>query len=92
MGVGTDAILELADKNYPQMYVTELEHYTRLGMSPLETITAAIDNWSVQVNPPCTLPTECDDADSCTTDTCDAGACAFTPVACDDGDGCTVDA
>src|SRR5262245_19350919 len=23
MGVGTDAILELADKNYPQMYVTE---------------------------------------------------------------------
>jgi hypothetical protein len=56
------------------------------------TITAAIDNWSVQVNPPCTLPTECDDADPCTTDTCDAGACAFTPVVCDDGDGCTVDA
>jgi imidazolonepropionase-like amidohydrolase len=44
IGVGTDAILELADKNYPQMYVTELEHYIRLGMSPLETITAATKN------------------------------------------------
>lgn len=47
MGVGTDAILELADKNYPQMYVTELEHYTRLGMSPLETITAATKNGAI---------------------------------------------
>lgn len=47
MGVGTDAILELADKNYPQMYVTELEHYTRLGMTPLETITAATKNGAI---------------------------------------------
>ena len=47
MGVGTDAILELADKNYPQMYVTELEHYVRLGMSRLETITAATKNGAI---------------------------------------------
>jgi imidazolonepropionase-like amidohydrolase len=29
------------------MYVTELEHYTRLGMSPLETITAATKNGAI---------------------------------------------
>lgn len=29
------------------LYVTELEHYTRLGMSPLETITAATKNGAI---------------------------------------------
>ena len=59
---------------------------------PGYTLIAAIDNWFVRVNPPCTQPSDCDDADPCTTDTCAAGACTFTPLPCDDGDGCTVDA
>jgi hypothetical protein len=55
-------------------------------------LIAAIDDWFVRLNPPCTLPSECDDGDPCTTDACTAGACTFTPVSCDDGDGCTDDA
>ena len=58
---------------------------------PGYTLIAAIDNWFVRVNPPCTQPSDCDDADPCTTDACAAGACTFTPIPCDDGDGCTVD-
>lgn len=47
MGIGTDAILELADKNYPGMYFTEMEHFVRLGMTRLETITAATRNGAI---------------------------------------------
>lgn len=47
MGIGTDAILELADKNYPGMYFAEMEHFVRLGMSRLETITAASKNGAI---------------------------------------------
>jgi len=55
------------------------------------TAVAAIDDWSVRLNPPCTTPAECDDEDTCTTDTCTAGACVFTPLPCDDGSACTTD-
>lgn len=41
--------------------------------------------------PPCTQDSECDDSDSCTTDSCEAGECSNQPVAagapCDSGDG-----
>ena len=47
MGIGTDAILELADKNYPGMYFAEMEHFVRLGMTRLETITAASKNGAI---------------------------------------------
>lgn len=47
MGIGTDAILELADKNYPGMYFAEMEHFVRLGMTRLETITAATKNGAI---------------------------------------------
>ena len=38
-------------------------------------------------------PVDCDDADACTDDSCDAqtGGCTNAPVSCDDGDACTVD-
>lgn len=47
MGIGTDAILELMDKNYPGMYFAEMEHFVRLGMSRMEAITAASKNGAV---------------------------------------------
>jgi imidazolonepropionase-like amidohydrolase len=43
MGIGTDAILELMS-HYPGMYFDEMEYFVRLGMSRLETITAATRN------------------------------------------------
>ena len=58
---------------------------------PAYTLIAAIDDWAVQVNPPCAQPSDCDDGNACTTDACAAGACTFTPLPCDDGDGCTSD-
>jgi hypothetical protein len=37
-------------------------------------------------------PSECDDQDECTVDSCDAGfGCVHTERACDDGDLCTID-
>lgn len=54
-------------------------------------ITAAIDNWKVRVNPPCSTPAECDDQDPCTIDACGIdGACTVEPLCGDDGDPCTV--
>ena len=47
MGIGTDGILELADKNYPGMYFAEMEHFVRLGMTRLEAITAASKNGAI---------------------------------------------
>jgi hypothetical protein len=55
------------------------------------TITGAIDNWSVRVNPPCTSVLDCDDGDACTTDACTNGACAVTEQDCGDGDTRTID-
>lgn len=43
IGVGTDAA-GLIDRLYPGMYVKEMEHFVRLGMSRLEAITAATKN------------------------------------------------
>jgi hypothetical protein len=65
---------------------------TNIGGTSGFTLTAAIDDWSVRLNPPCLSPAECDDEDACTTDTCVDGACVFTPLPCDDGDTCTTDA
>ena len=39
----------------------------------------------------CTSDPECDDANACTTDTCDLGLCSNTPINCDDIDACTTD-
>jgi kumamolisin len=39
----------------------------------------------------CTTNAECDDANACTTDVCNAGACTHTPINCDDGNACTTD-
>lgn len=58
---------------------------------PSYSITGAIDNWRVRLNPPCTTPADCDDGDACTTDACASGACASTDVDCSDGDPCTTD-
>jgi imidazolonepropionase-like amidohydrolase len=43
MGIGTDAIVELM-AHYPGMYFDEMEYFVRLGMSRMETITAATKN------------------------------------------------
>ncbi|HEY3791356.1 MAG TPA: amidohydrolase family protein [Bradyrhizobium sp.] len=43
MGIGTDAIVELM-AHYPHMYFDEMENFVRLGMSHMETITAATKN------------------------------------------------
>ena len=40
----------------------------------------------------CTADAQCNDANACTVDACDHGACTHSPVPCDDGDACTVDA
>jgi hypothetical protein len=56
------------------------------------TIAAAIDNWQVRINPPCTTVPECDDGDACTIDDCVDGACSSSPLLCDDEDACTIDA
>lgn len=39
----------------------------------------------------CNDPTDCDDDDACTTETCVAGACGHVAVVCDDSNGCTDD-
>lgn len=46
--------------------------------------------------PASTLVTRCDDGNDCTTDSCSAGVCSFTPdctvdADCNDGDACTMD-
>jgi hypothetical protein len=61
----------------------------------IEVANAGVGNlWidTFEVNPPCGDSSKCDDADACTTDACDAGACTHTPVDCDDSIGCTDDA
>ncbi len=47
MGMGTDAVLEFMEKNYPQMYFAEMEHFVRLGMTRLEAIGAASRNGAI---------------------------------------------
>ncbi|MCB9600467.1 MAG: hypothetical protein H6721_26845 [Sandaracinus sp.] len=41
----------------------------------------------------CTMPSECDDSITCTTNACTGNACVYTPVdaMCDDTDACTAD-
>lgn len=39
----------------------------------------------------CTLPTDCDDSNACTTDSCVDGVCQHDAVSCDDGNECTDD-
>ena len=55
-------------------------------------IVAAIDNWTVRVNTPCSTSADCVYADPCIVGECQSGACRATPKPCDDGDGCTSDA
>lgn len=47
MGIGTDPILDMMDRLYPRMYFDEMEHFVRLGMSRMETITAASKNGAI---------------------------------------------
>lgn len=56
------------------------------------TLSGAIDNWQVRVNLPCTVPSECNDEDACTTDDCSSHRCTHTPLDCADTDPCTIDA
>jgi hypothetical protein len=39
----------------------------------------------------CSTPSQCNDGNPCTADTCQAGNCVNTPLNCNDGNGCTVD-
>jgi hypothetical protein len=39
----------------------------------------------------CTIDTDCDDGDACTTDSCSGGVCSNEPLSCDDGNPCTAD-
>jgi hypothetical protein len=40
---------------------------------------------------PSCSPSDCDDANLCTTESCATGACLSTPMTCDDGSACTTD-
>lgn len=42
-------------------------------------------------SPECSGNADCDDGDSCTTDTCNGGTCSNTAMSCDDGNACTDD-
>lgn len=56
------------------------------------SVTGDIDNWEVRLNPSCTMATDCDDGDACTTDACVSNVCSVTAIqSCDDGDACTTD-
>jgi hypothetical protein len=57
------------------------------------TLSGAIDNWFVRVNSICLTDQDCDDGDTCTTDTCPGGVgvCVRTPLSCGDTDPCTID-
>jgi hypothetical protein len=39
----------------------------------------------------CSVDSDCDDGDLCTTDVCAGGVCSNTPIDCDDGNACTAD-
>jgi len=39
----------------------------------------------------CTTNADCNDANSCTTDTCSGGVCSNTPINCNDSNACTID-
>jgi serine protease AprX len=40
---------------------------------------------------PCSVDSDCDDADACTNDACVSGSCSNTALDCSDGDPCTTD-
>ncbi|MDX2060412.1 MAG: amidohydrolase family protein [Gemmatimonadales bacterium] len=46
MGVGTDAVSDLM-RLYPGLYVTELEYFTSLGMTPMEALVAGTRNGGI---------------------------------------------
>lgn len=46
MGIGTDAVSDLM-RLYPGLYFTELEYFTSLGMTPMETLVAATRNGGI---------------------------------------------
>jgi len=54
--------------------------------------TVAIDNWRVALVQACTVDTDCDDGDQCTTETCSGGICHRESLICNDDDPCTTDA
>lgn len=74
-------------------YAVLLGGYNNQKTLANESTTIAIDDVRVEGDPvaPCVLDSECDDANPCTDDFCDAGTCASSPnsVACDDGLACT---
>jgi subtilisin family serine protease len=39
----------------------------------------------------CTTDADCDDLDTCTTESCSSGVCLYEPVDCSDSDACTID-
>ena len=88
---GLAALLLSADGSLTPAEVRQHIRDGAIDMGPAGFDTAygwgridAINSLSL-VGPGCTVPADCDDADACTTDTCDAGSCTNTPVDCDDG-------
>ncbi|MFQ5592102.1 MAG: hypothetical protein ACE5HE_13135, partial [Phycisphaerae bacterium] len=62
----------------------KVEDNARRKYNPTDTIT-------VLDAPACSIDSDCDDGDPCTTDVCSGGSCSNTPINCDDGDACTTD-
>lgn len=48
------------------------------------------ENCPIDCAVPCTLDSDCDDANACTEDSCQSGLCVFNALGCDDGDACTI--
>lgn len=74
--------------------VWDVELRTSAGDSRWEGATAVLINGTVNVTASaCLIDIDCDDANSCTADVCEAGICGYTTVvgACNDGDLCTID-
>mmetsp|Transcript_32860 Transcript_32860/g.80619 ORF Transcript_32860/g.80619 Transcript_32860/m.80619 type:complete len:947 (+) Transcript_32860:146-2986(+) len=52
---------------------------------------ALVSNYFPSAAPQCVTNSDCNDGNTCTTDTCDGGRCKNVAMLCDDGNGCTAD-
>ena len=50
MGIGTDAIANILDTRYPQLYFDEMSYFVKLGVSRLDTIVAATGVGAIIMN------------------------------------------
>ncbi len=58
---------------------------------PAGSTTSTTSTTSTSSGPPCTLPSDCDDQNICTTESCVMGACDITKLSVDDFNPCTDD-